>query len=594
MRAWWHRRRAENGLGEIVGGVGGLLLLVFLLTGALSVFRLWQTHQVLDRAATVALRSEEQQGCWTAATNAAVAAIIQQGGLSPKGVAVTRYTGLSTRYGQPVSVALAYAPGTDFLFGGAAVYTEQAGSAGSSFYVPTQSGSSAVCTTPQLGVVSAGASTGGASGSLGPTRVTLAASPPSAYTGQVVTLTVTANASTGSQSVNIVDTTTGQTIRSCADTTSCSVMVTHYTQNTAISRTYSAEVGSSGATTGSVSASPVTVTWNPVAHIEATRWWSHPTNTTLSSAGVTWPNTGDNQIWWAYAVSYPSSSYQGWSQGWDAPDLAGAAFGAGDSMGFLGVNGLPVGLHHVVLTFYFANGAIQELVSPPVNLVSPTVSLAAGATTVDSGQSTTLTATADFPLTNSGYALNIENTTTGQIVGQCTTGTTCPVTVSQSTGGTVRYQADIGPPGAVVTQSGVLTTSPTVTVRWVHSWSATSYLLPQTGPLTLMACVNGFCQTGPITVPPGTPVALRMTTSRAIPQLNPTYLTQNSTNPYWTGFPGYNGASETVTGPRQIVADARYGSDNTGSGTGTAYFQLWPQGAYGGQGSNIVEITWQQ
>ncbi len=148
-RAAWSRRWQDTqGLGETVGAIGGLLILTFGLTGSLSAFRLWQTHQALEHAASVALRSEEQQGCWTAATTAAVAQSVQGAGLNPQGVKVVGYTGQSVNYGQPVRVTVQYTLSTDFLFGGLATWTEQATAAGSSFYVPNTMPGYGNCTNP--------------------------------------------------------------------------------------------------------------------------------------------------------------------------------------------------------------------------------------------------------------------------------------------------------------------------------------------------------------------------------------------------------------------------------------------------------------
>ena len=148
-RAAWDRRWHDTqGLGETVGAIGGLLILTFGLTGSLSAFRLWQTHQALEHVASVALRSEEQQGCWTAQTAATVAQAAQGAGLNPHGVTVVQNTRQSVDYGQPVQVTVQYTLRTDFLFGGLATWTEQATAAGSSFYVPDTMPGYGNCTPP--------------------------------------------------------------------------------------------------------------------------------------------------------------------------------------------------------------------------------------------------------------------------------------------------------------------------------------------------------------------------------------------------------------------------------------------------------------
>lgn len=154
---WRRRWRETQGLGEIVGGIGALLLLVFVLTGAISAFRLWQTHQVLDQAAAIALRSEEQNGCWTSATSQAVATTLQHGGLNPDGVHITAYAANQANYGQGIAAGLSYTTSTDFLFGGLGQWTEHSEQAGSSFYVPAVAAAATGCATPNLGTVSTGA-----------------------------------------------------------------------------------------------------------------------------------------------------------------------------------------------------------------------------------------------------------------------------------------------------------------------------------------------------------------------------------------------------------------------------------------------------
>jgi len=151
IRSVWQKRENTHGLGELVGGIGGLLLLTFTFTGTVSAFRITQTHQVLQRAAIVALKSEEQNGCWTPETTKAVDTVLVNGGLQPAGAKVTAYTKTATPYGQSVQAGLQYNVGTDVLFGGLGSWTESATQGGNSFnttIVPDQPASA--CATPEL------------------------------------------------------------------------------------------------------------------------------------------------------------------------------------------------------------------------------------------------------------------------------------------------------------------------------------------------------------------------------------------------------------------------------------------------------------
>ncbi len=184
--AWDRRWRDTQGVGETVGAVFGIMLLVFGLTGSLSAYRLWQVHQTLVHAASVALRSEEQQGCWTASTSQAVGTVAQGAGLNPHGVKVTHFTANTADYGQPVTVTLSYQTNIDYLFGGLSAWTEQASLSGSSFYVPaTMTGSNGGCTAPSVTGGSGGSGGSGSSGSSGSTppsglQLTLATTTPEA------------------------------------------------------------------------------------------------------------------------------------------------------------------------------------------------------------------------------------------------------------------------------------------------------------------------------------------------------------------------------------------------------------------------------
>ena len=190
--------------------------------------------------------------------------------------------------------------------------------------------------------------------------VSLVPSTNTPYTGQTVTLTANANIA---GTLSIVDTSTGATLKTCTNATTCAATVSHLTQNSAVSRQYQARVSGMGS---SGSSGAHTVTWNPVAAIHATRWWIGENNQTIGANGITLATGTVDQIWWSFQVGQSQSAYQGWSQGWwNAPDLSGASFQG--TSGWLPTS-LSAGTYHVDLTFFFANGAIQELASPPVTI----------------------------------------------------------------------------------------------------------------------------------------------------------------------------------------------------------------------------------
>lgn len=180
------------------------------------------------------------------------------------------------------------------------------------------------------------------------------------YTDQPVTLTANANVA---GTLSIVDASTGTTIKTCTNATTCATTVAHLTQNSAVSRNYQAQVSGRGS---SGSSGTHTVTWNPVATIQVARWWNGTTNQTIGANGTTLPAGTVDPIWWSFRVGQSRSPYQGWSQGWwNSPDLSGPSFQS--TSGWL-PTALGPGTYHIDLTFFFANGAIQEVVSPPVTI----------------------------------------------------------------------------------------------------------------------------------------------------------------------------------------------------------------------------------
>jgi hypothetical protein len=179
-------------------------------------------------------------------------------------------------------------------------------------------------------------------------------------TGQSVTLTAQ-NALPGT--LSLVNAITGQTLITCHHATSCTTSVTELTQDSPVSMTYQALWTGYGTTNAS---SMQTVTWQPMAVITANRWWLNTTNQTIGSAGLTLPAGTNDQVWWSFSVTNPQSSYLGWSQGWwNSPDTSSPSFQG--TVGWLPTT-LGPGTYHIDLTFFFANGAVQELISPPITI----------------------------------------------------------------------------------------------------------------------------------------------------------------------------------------------------------------------------------
>ena len=93
----------------------------------------------------------------------------------------------------------------------------------------------------------------------------------------------------------------------------------------------------------------------------------------------------------------------------------------------------------------FTGGGLGAGISSPQPLIETRapLSLAASVPFPTPGQPDTLTATAPFDVATAGAALVIVDTASGKVAGSCTSGTTCPVTVTLS-GSTVHtYQAEI-------------------------------------------------------------------------------------------------------------------------------------------------------
>ena len=198
--------------------------------------------------------------------------------------------------------------------------------------------------------------------------ISLSVSNNTPYTGNAVTLTATTNAATGSsKAISIVDTTTGDVLKSCTNASTCSFSPDVLTQTSPITQNFVANVGSANSTTGSLTSNSESVTWAPVdTSVSANEWWNAQTGQTIGSSGETLPQGTNDQIWWS--INIGTSNYSGWSQNWDSPNTSGASFSPNSTIvGWLPTNGLGLGTHHIILTLFFSNG-IQEIVSPPITI----------------------------------------------------------------------------------------------------------------------------------------------------------------------------------------------------------------------------------
>lgn len=86
MRSRW---RGTAAVSDTLGLFAGLVAIITIVTGLLGVGQLVSAHQALSQAANAAVTSESQNGCWVAATTAAVEKTILGDGINPAQVTVT-------------------------------------------------------------------------------------------------------------------------------------------------------------------------------------------------------------------------------------------------------------------------------------------------------------------------------------------------------------------------------------------------------------------------------------------------------------------------------------------------------------------------
>lgn len=144
-------RRGTRGFGSNIGNLGGLLLWAMLFTAGLGIVQVARYHATLTQAAQVALTSEAQNGCWTAATTQAVTATMQGTGLNPTTVQVQSATVHTVAYGHAIQVGLATTVTLHWV-GLTWSLPLTVAVTGTSFYVPAAAGeANPACTTATLG-----------------------------------------------------------------------------------------------------------------------------------------------------------------------------------------------------------------------------------------------------------------------------------------------------------------------------------------------------------------------------------------------------------------------------------------------------------
>jgi|GEM_PF-2344136 len=99
--------------------------------------------------------------------------------------------------------------------------------------------------------------------------------------------------------------------------------------------------------------------------------WTYPSGQSLTQAQAQATSCGQGVTWSFTPPAY--GGYSGWSQSWDN---AWNQQQFTSTSGCLSPSGLGVGTHHVVLTFFFANGQTAQTVSQPITIAeNPSVSI---------------------------------------------------------------------------------------------------------------------------------------------------------------------------------------------------------------------------
>lgn len=349
--------------------------------------------------------------------------------------------------------------------------------------------------------------------------ITLSANPTYLPTGQTTTLTATAtNVPAGDQ----VDISGSDGLN---QSTYSSSFTTTDVQYSAITVTYYAYVIGPGGT-DAAEATPVSV-----------QWYNAAPSITISLAGTPLnPMVGQSATLTATANQPFSNAYLAGivpvSGNLTLTTTGGSQYappGAGDTFLWDVASSEP-GPETFQLR-WAENGSGNIIYSNDVTITwqaAPTVSLTASPTQLYSGQATTLTATASENVGPTPWYIVIYDSTTGQDIQTCGSGTSCSTTVTENQATTQRFQAYIGPSGGTPASSGVQSTSPSRTVTWqtpTVSLSANPTNLP-TGQATTLTANAGNLLNGQM--PPGD--AIKIVGTDGLQQTGPANATSDTTH----------------------------------------------------------------
>ncbi|SOD72922.1 hypothetical protein SAMN05892883_2236 [Jatrophihabitans sp. GAS493] len=301
---------------------------------------------------------------------------------------------------------------------------------------------------------------------------------PNQLVGATLTATSPFNVTYTSFYINIEDTTTGQAVTYCSNGTTCSVTVT---QSSAVTHNYVAWVGSAAsippANLQTNVTAPTAVTWSPWGGMTLTVDNANPNQLVGATLTATSP----------FNVTY-TSFYINIEDTTTGQELTWCSNGTTCSVTVTQSSAVT---HNYVA--WVGSAASIPPANLQTNVTAPTavtwspwagMRLSASPGVLAATTATTLTAVSPFNVTYTYTYINIEDTTTGQELTWCSNGTTCSVTVSQSSAVTHNYVAWVGsaasiPPANLQTN----VTAPTA-VEWTNSPTSTPIGVAQCTPTT--------------------------------------------------------------------------------------------------------------